>query len=633
MNGPIPPPGATQPVTATSVLVLAPHYDDEVLGCGGLLAQRGAAGAAVRVLFLTDGAGGRERPADPAYARRRRDESTGALAALGVTAAEHLELPDGALEQRLDEASAAIRRALLAQAPELLLCPSPLEATPDHRAAFTALHRVLTGVRAGDPLADVVERLTVLLYEVNHPGYPDLLVDVTDEVPRIEAAMACYASQEERHPYLRAGLGLRAFRALSLEPRVRAAEAFRRLRGRDFALHGLSGLVRTLGGVALAHEIADGPRVSVVVRTKDRPELLAQALDSIAASTYRRLEVVLVNDGGAVPAAPAGFPFPVVPVDLATNRGRAAAANAGVAAASGEHVAFLDDDDTVEPDHFATLVGAIGAAGVRAVYSDAAVGVYELDGTRGWRETERRLPYSRDFDPERLLVDNYIPFHTLLVERGLFARVGPFDETLPFFEDWDFLIRLAQHAPLHHLPRVTCEYRQFRGGGHHVLGDRPRERADFLTVKERVIAKHAGQVTPERLARIVDGLRAETVEAAERADAWQRRLAAAEAERGVLEERYHRAHGEAVALRGERERLLSETDRGRAENARLQGEVARQTRELERLYLEEAKARAAVEEQTAHIGRLYAEVGRLERLIQTMESTRAWRLHRWWHRA
>ena len=109
----------------------------------------------------------------------------------------------------------------------------------------------------------------------------------------------------------------------------------------------------------------------------------------------------------------------------------------------------------------------------------------------GWVCRERRLPYSRDFDPDVLRVDNYIPFNTLLVERRLFDEAGAFDTSLPFFEDWDFLIRLSAITSFHHRPQVTCEYRHFRGGGHHVFGERPRERSDFLEVKARVLAKHA----------------------------------------------------------------------------------------------------------------------------------------------
>src|SRR6185436_15645565 len=99
------PPGWTERVRAASALVLAPHFDDEVLGCGGLLAQLAASGAAVRVLFLTDGSGGVEAVADrDAYRRRRCEEATRAVAALGadkVAALDILEIPAGALDQPL----------------------------------------------------------------------------------------------------------------------------------------------------------------------------------------------------------------------------------------------------------------------------------------------------------------------------------------------------------------------------------------------------------------------------------------------------------------------------------------------------------------------------------------------------
>src|SRR4029453_9441288 len=101
------------------------------------------------------------------------------------------------------------------------------------------------------------------------------------------------------------------------------------------------------------------------------------------------------------------------------------------------------------------------------------------DATSGWRQVERRLPYSRDFDPELLLGDNYIPLNTLLVPRQLLLAAGPLDPALPFFEDWDLLIRLSRLAPFHHHRQVTCEYRHFRGG-RHLPRDRPRERAGSL---------------------------------------------------------------------------------------------------------------------------------------------------------
>lgn len=633
MNGTLQPPGWTERVRAGSVLVLAPHYDDEVLGCGGLLAQLAAAGAAVRVLFLTDGGGGGDEKVEDAeaYRRRRREEGSRVCELLGLAGCDHLGLPDGALEHLLEETVQGIRRGLFTQRPELLLVPSPLEASRDHRAAFAAFHRLLAGVRDGDPDQEPLRGLRILLYEVNQPGHPDLLVDVTAEAPLLSQAMAVYASQEERHPYWNAGLGLRRFRTLSLAPGVELAEGYRRLRVADLTTRSPAQLVRHLGGLPEIHQVREGPRISVIVRTRDRPDLLAEALASLAEGEYRRAEVVLVNDGGTPPAVPDGFPLPVVRVDLAENRGRAAAAEAGIAAATGDFIAFLDDDDLAAPEHLATLAGLVSAAGVSVAYTDAAVAVYELDAA-GWVCRERRLPYSRDFDADVLLVDNYIPFNTLLIERSLFARVGAFDPSLPFFEDWDFLIRLSAVASFHHLARVTCEYRHFRGGGHHVFGERPRERADFLEVKARVLAKHAARLGPGQLARAVDTLRAELV--AER-EGWagarqdlatlRSELAAARSdladlsqthqgmvgERDRWQDRYHVLNGEAAALREERERLRMD---------------------IQRLYDEEKKLRAAGEDQAAHLGRTYAEIERLNRLIQEMQSTRAWRIHQWWHR-
>ncbi|MES1245855.1 MAG: PIG-L family deacetylase [Acidobacteriota bacterium] len=633
MNETLQPPGWTERVRAESALIVAPHFDDEVLGCGGLAAQLAAGGSAVRVLFLTDGGGGVEEVEDrDAYRARRREEAGNAVRALGAAGCDVLDLPDGALDRHLDEAVQGLRRALLTQRPDLLLVPHPLEVTRDHQAAFAAVHRLLAPLRDddhGDP-HEAFRGLRILLYEVNHPGHPDLLVDVTGEEGTLESAMAFYGSQEERHPYLNAALGLRRFRTLSLGPGVKLAEGYRRLRVEDFTTRSPAQLVRHLGGYPETVEVREGPRVSVVVRTRNRPDLLAEALASLAEQEYRRAEVVLVNDGGDPPALPDGFPLPVVRVDLEANRGRAGAAGAGVAAATGDYVAFLDDDDLAAPEHLAALAALVQAPGVRVAYSDAAVAVYELDEAAGrWVCRERRLPYSRDFDPDVLLVDNYIPFNTLLIERGLFAEAGAFDPALPFFEDWDYLIRLSALTPFHHLRRVTCEYRHFRGGGHHIFGERPRERADFLSVKAKVLAKHAGRLSPDALARAVDTLRAETVHEREDRLAARREVAESRGERSELRTNLERLVRENEAANRERfdleERyhaLNGELDAVRQENLRIRAD-------LQRLYDQEGKLRDNLNEQLVRLKQTYGEIERLNKLIRQMEASRAWRVHSW----
>jgi LmbE family N-acetylglucosaminyl deacetylase len=647
---PLQPPGRATAVAAASTLVVAPHYDDEVLGCGGLLARLVAAGGVVRVLFLSDGGGGAEAVGDrDSYRQRRRQEAAAVGKLLGVAGCDHLDLPDGSLEQHLDPMAAALLRALLGQRPDLLLCPSPLEVSADHRAAFGALHRLLAPWRAGGAETAALAGLRVLLYEVNQPAWPDLLVDVSGAEPLLRDAMARYASQQERHPYLEAALGLRRFRTLTLGPDVALAEGYRQLAIDDFTTRSAAQLLRHLGGEPERLEVREGPRISVVVRTRDRPELLREALLSLSSGQYRRVTVVLVNDGGAPPEVPDGYSLPLVRVDLPEARGRAAAAAAGIAAADGDYVAFLDDDDLAAPEHLATLAGMVGGASVRIAYTDAAVGVYELDGAGGWSCSERRLPYSRDFDPDLLLVDNYIPFNTLLIERRLLAAAGPPDPALPFFEDWDLLIRLAALAPFHHLARVTCEYRHFRGPMAHVFGERPRERADFLAVKARVLAKHASRLTPAAMARAVDTLRADLVNEREALAASRRQLTAVRegaaelerthrelaAQRFHFEDRFHAVHGELQALREQESHLRQENRRLGEEAQELAGRAAavdRLSAELQRLYGEESRLHAAIGEQGEHLGRTYGEIERLNRILREMESSRAWRLHRWLER-
>lgn len=519
------PPGTTTTVEARSALVIAPHFDDEVLGCGGLVARLTAEGASVRVVFCSDGGGDTtEVQRRRATSARRREEARRVAAVLDLGGVDELGLPDGALAQHVEPMAAGIRRLLLQHRPQLVLVPSPLEVSADHRAAFGAFHRALETLRSADDFASDtrIRRLQVLIYEVNHPLHPDVLVDVGRQVPLIERAMGCYASQQEQHNYLRVKLGLLKFRTLTLPPSVEAAEAYRQLSLEDFITRSPARLVADLGGVPDLVSVSEGPLISLIVRTMDRPRLLEQALASVGRSTYRRLEVLVVNDGGGAPKLPAEYPLPLALTNLPLNGGRAGAANAGIAQARGDYVAFLDDDDLVDPEHFAVLAGLVRGTGARVAYTDAAVGIYEPDADAGWRCTERRLPYSRDFDPELLLFDNYIPFNTVLIERALLAAVGPLDHDLAIFEDWDLLIRLSQHAGFHHLARVTCEYRHFRGGAHHALGERPAERANFLTVKARVIGKHRERAGADLTARVIDRLRAETVAEQERVEALHR---------------------------------------------------------------------------------------------------------------
>lgn len=640
------PPGRTTVVTAERVLVFAPHQDDELLGCGGLLRQLVDSGAKVQVAFLSDGAGGVEGDSlDQDQYSATRAEEADAVADYGNWTALSLKYRDGDLANQLGELESSFSDLIADFAPDLILVPSPFERTPDHVAAFDALFALLSRVRAEDSLYSLTATCRFFLYSINHPGYPNLLVDVSSDLDWLRDGMALYASQLAHHNYTAAGIGIRHYRSHSLPTSVDAAEGYTKLTLSDFTTNSRSTLLAAIdpsrssqGGVA-ARDLT----ISLIVRTFNRPQWLREALESVAHSHLLPTEVVVVNDGGSSPRALGildDLPLSIVEVDLETNQGRSAAANAGVQAASSSHLCFLDDDDIVFPEHFQVLSAAASAAGVGAAYSDAAVATYELSGPKqrdgrdggGWVCMQRALPYSRDFDTTRLLVDNYIPFHTLIVERGM-AQGIQFDEALSAFEDWDFLIRLSENEALHHVRQTTCEYRHFLGSGHHALGALTDEARSFLDAKAKVLAKHQDKLTPELLSRAVAGIRRESVELAQqvadvqarwesdrlgRADAVHQlttmgqKSADFESKWRLSEDRYHREHGEVELLRKEEKLHL------------------RHKLELED---EISSLREVVEEHAEHLGRTYAEIERLMANIETMENTKAWRLHKFFHRS
>ena len=648
------PPSAPESVVARRVLVLAPHYDDEVLGCGGLILQLAAGGAKVACAFMSDGSGGVEGPpegfTEDEYSERRKAEADAAAKVLGIGSVEHLGslhgLRDGSLASSLDRLTGSVEALLEQHKPDLLLAPSPLEATRDHQATFRALHEALINRRQGrteegEELASQDDdsspgdlTLRVFCYEVNHPFYPDLLVDVTTEMEEVAEAMSRYSSQLERHDYMASCQGLRRFRSLSLPDSCRYAEGYCQLKASDFTTRSPAQLIAHLGGAPSLVEVTSPRRVSIVVRTYNRPRRLAEALDSLARSTYRNVELVLVNDGGRPPEVAEDFPFDVRRVDFEDNRGRSAAAQAGVEAATGDCVGFLDDDDVFAPEHLETLTAQL-SGDVDVAYTDAAVVSYR-PGDGGWVECGRRLAYSRDFDRGILLLDNYIPFHTVLMTREAIERAGPFDEELPVFEDWDLLIRLSRGVDFVHIARTTCEYRHFLGGGAdgvtggHALGGAASSRGDFEALKARVLAKHAAELDSEALAGAVTRMRREAVLAGvaardqirdrerelerlraeiESLRAWERELQSSHEERGAEVERLQTREQE---LESSHEELGAEVERLQAREQELESSHEELGAEVSRLQGREQELESSQEELGSEVSRLQAREQELE---------------------
>ncbi|HEU4619274.1 MAG TPA: PIG-L deacetylase family protein [Gammaproteobacteria bacterium] len=220
---------------AERVVALAPHMDDETIGCGGTLALHARRGAQVSVVFLTDGRHGSSAlatlPAEQraagerALVATRKREARAALAKLGLSEPMFLDAEDGALAE-CAWAAAGLRAILLEHRPELVYLPFYLEEHRDHRATS----RVLLDAVAGTPLD-----FECAGYEVWTPLFPNCLVRIDETMPIKKEALAQYESQLADADYLHASVGLNMHRSIGLlGSRGGYAEAFHVSSLRDF---------------------------------------------------------------------------------------------------------------------------------------------------------------------------------------------------------------------------------------------------------------------------------------------------------------------------------------------------------------------------------------------------------------
>jgi N-acetylglucosamine malate deacetylase 1 len=192
------------------VLVLAPHMDDEVIGCGGALAKHAARGAQITVMFLTDGAAGGNTAV-------RIQEADRALATLGIKNSVYLGGKDGELAAT-ESLVKSLRSLLVEQRFDLIYLPFFLEEHSDHRAASQLLLDAALGTGLEPQL---------LGYEVWTPLFANCLVNIDDTLEIKRAALAHYRSQLADVDYTHTQFGLNAYRSAAfLGGRCRYAEAY-----------------------------------------------------------------------------------------------------------------------------------------------------------------------------------------------------------------------------------------------------------------------------------------------------------------------------------------------------------------------------------------------------------------------
>lgn len=222
---------------------------------------------------------------------------------------------------------------------------------------------------------------------------------------------------------------------------------------------------------------AIAPTVSVVIATYKRAALLLRAIHSVLQQTCQDFEIVIVDDCSPDHTADAVRTIQdgrLRYLRHETNRGLPAGRNTGIAAARGQYVAFLDDDDEWQPRKLERQLQAI--AGHEAMLTGALINHRQLKLHKNSVVTPDDLRRGCDFDPSSLLAKTVV------------LRELRFDESLRLGEDWDAFIRLAQRQPIGYVAEPLLLYND---GEHERMTNEARALSlPDLEKRMQVIVKH-----------------------------------------------------------------------------------------------------------------------------------------------
>lgn len=207
-------------------------------------------------------------------------------------------------------------------------------------------------------------------------------------------------------------------------------------------------------------------RVSVIIPTYKRPTNLANALESVACQDFADKEIIVVDDNGedsqfrgetAAAVAKVREKYPQVSISLLAhtrNRNGAAARNSGLLQATGEYVAFLDDDDVYLPGRLRESIAVLreAPASCGAVYC----------GYLGWNSSynDKRRYRGGDLSLEILLLDyekHYLHTNTMTYRRTAVLALGGFDETYRRHQDLEFNLRFFSRYTTSVVDRILVQ--------------------------------------------------------------------------------------------------------------------------------------------------------------------------------
>lgn len=221
------------------------------------------------------------------------------------------------------------------------------------------------------------------------------------------------------------------------------------------------------------------PRVSIVIPVYNPGFFLREALESVHAQSFRDWELIAIDDGSREPLDWVTADFPRVEMVRQENRGSSVARNHGVMRATGEFIAFMDQDDVWRPNKLERQVAVMEKEGsIGVCYCDLEL--IDKDGhpmpSLGSRNhADSNVEYSVALDPDKPdPAGGLSPLHlsllhfsrsfvvpsTVMIRRTCLADSGLLDPFIPFSGDYDLLIKLGARHKVARIPKVDVLYRK-----------------------------------------------------------------------------------------------------------------------------------------------------------------------------
>ena len=193
-------------------------------------------------------------------------------------------------------------------------------------------------------------------------------------------------------------------------------------------------------------------KVTIILSTYNRCELLSTAIRSIIRQSFTDWRLLVINDGGEnVQSVVDQFHDIRIEYFNRPHLGKAAQMNFAIRQVQSKYIAYMDDDDEVLPNHLEVLTDVLEKTGGEFAYSDTDWVLLDEDG----KEKIRKVENDRDLSFEDIRIFNYINHKQILHAKRLSDRIGPYDERLRIFIDFDYIKRLAHECKPIHVNKIT----------------------------------------------------------------------------------------------------------------------------------------------------------------------------------